>query len=693
MSLQLGSPKQRAVLAALVVAGGRTVSVDQLVESVWGDHPPGRALLGVQAYISKLRSLFQGAGFEQVQVVRRAPGYALEGAAIDLVEFRSLVVQAEAAVGSGRWFDAYIAASRAVGLWRGPLLADFMDEPWVMSEAAPVAELFAQCREALATALLGESRLSEAVARSQALVEAYPLRERAWRLLIISLHRAGRSPEALEAFQRFATELDDQLGLEPGPDFRRLQTAILQHDRSIAAWPNQPGEPVEVPEPGQPDRSGHSASQEIAPAHDSPGPKEEFERRAAALATASVGTVSRGDALVGRQEQLSVIDAALDDVVGGGRQWLLLTGPAGIGKTRLGEEAGVLAQRKGALVVSTACPDDEGTPAWWPLRPLVSGLGSDPDAIFLPPAGVDADTMRFTVYQRLADLLASRAQDQPVLIIIDDAQWLDAASTRLLTFLIRSRGLSRTGLLLTVRDEEGEPAIPPVVTALGQEWAAVHVPVPSLDGVAATELLNQNAADEVAASEAFALTRRTGGNPLLLIEYARLPAAERHSGKIPIAARGLLNRRLRRLPEQVLHVLRAAAVAGETFELDLVAQVVELSLIDVIDRLDAAAAEKIIGPAPSGHGYQFLHALLRDELLLQVSVMRRQALHARVADALQTRGRDARTLVQRAQHLTAALAIIDPAVVEQACRDAAEDAETRWDWDTAARQWDAALTA
>lgn len=667
-SLDLGPPKQRALLATLLLADGKAVSNARLIEAVWGLDAPPRAVSSVQAYVSRLRGLLAtNAG---VELVRQAPGYAVRAEHVDVVEFRRLAERAAAATTARDWTLGEAIARQALALWRGPLLPELRDEHWVAAEAVRLDEMRALCLESLVTGLLGQARVTESVDCSHQLVEEFPLRERVRRLAMIALYRAGRSPEALDSYRDYVRKLDEQLGLQPGPELRELQSAILRHDPALAIWPDS----LEAHDDAPPERAQSSVA-----AADPPG---ETDRAAGGAAP-----------IVGRDQELAVIDEVLVDIVAGRERWLLLTGPAGIGKTRLAEEAARRARERGVRIVWSNCPDDEGTPAWWPLRPLVRDLGGDPDSVFLPPAGVDADTVRFQVYEKVSAQLVEASCRQPVLVVVDDVQWLDAASSRWLTFVANVLRGHRVGIVLTMRD--GEPR-----TELGQllasfhRWAgALHISVPPLDAAAASALLDQVSRESLPASESFALITRTGSNPLLLTEYARLPRAERHDGSMPLAARGLLGRRLNRLSEEVLSVLRAAAVIGDVFELGLVADVVGLSLGEVVDLLDAAAGEEIIMPARSGQGYQFTHALLREEVLLRQSVMRRQALHARVAEILARHDSDTRTLLRRAHHLTEALPLVGPDAVVAACTAAARDAERRWDWDIAAQQWAGALSA
>ncbi len=210
---------------------------------------------------------------------------------------------------AGRWDGAYAASTQALDLWRGQLLADLADEAWVAAEAARLDEPRGRCSEVQVTALLGQSRIPEAVDRSRDLVESYPLREHTRWLRMVALHRAGRSPEALEAYHDYARRLNDELGLRPGPELRDLQTAILRHDPSLAVWPVAPDQAAVDGERGQ-----HGES-----------------RRAAASTSAA-----DPPAIVGRGEELSTIGAVLADVIAGRNRWLLLCGPAGDRQDPLG---------------------------------------------------------------------------------------------------------------------------------------------------------------------------------------------------------------------------------------------------------------------------------------------------------------------------------------------------------------------
>ena len=232
---------------------------------------------------------------------------------------------------------------------------------------------------------------------AQELRAAHPLRDRACWLEMIALHRAGRSPDALERFAEHAKRLDEELGIQPGAELRELQVAILRHEPALAAWPR----PASWTGAAQ----LHTPELDAAPAEARPP----------------------ASSLVGRARETRVLDEVL---AAGSARWLVLTGPAGIGKTRLAEE---LVARGRTKAVWARCSEEDGAPAWWPIRQLVRSLGDDPDTLLVPPANADADEARFAAYERVAALLEA---NQPLIIVIDDIQWADATSARCLAHLV-----------------------------------------------------------------------------------------------------------------------------------------------------------------------------------------------------------------------------------------------------------------
>ncbi|MET0898540.1 MAG: BTAD domain-containing putative transcriptional regulator, partial [Mycobacterium sp.] len=661
--VDIGPPKQRAVLAVLLMARGRVVSTDRLIDAVWGDDAPGSATAGLQAYISNLRKALRPAGGVASPIVRQAPGYYLTADNTDLADFVDGCAAARSAVDAGQWRDALTAVDDALALWRGPLLADLRDEDWVREESARVEDLRIECMEHRVTVLLALGRAADAVSEAAHLRKADPLRDRGAWLQMLALYRSGRPSEALEVFSAHAKVLDDELGLEPGPELRELQTAILRQAPELAAWPRSPEWTGAAPVP--------------APS--------------AVPAPATEAGVQRGD-LIGRHREVATMTTLLDDVSAGATRWLVLTGPPGIGKTRLAEEAAARSAQRGEAVVWVGCPDERGTPAWWPMRQLVRALGADADQVLEVPAEVDSDTARFHVYERIQTLLERFSRQHPLVVVIDDAQWADPTSASCLAYLAGAVRGHPILVVATVRDTDHGPELARFLATAARGDGNRHIEVPALNRHEVAALANQVAEGHLTDAETATLASRTGGNPFFVSEYARLPRAERAGTEIPGAIRSVLDRRLAGLDHAVLQVLRTAAVIGDVVEFAVLAATTRLDFDTLADYLDQAADERIIVAAHDGDGYAFAHGLLRSQLLAGTPALRRQRVHATVADVLDGGVADD-ALTRRAQHLVAALPLVDPAQVVAACRLAAEQATQRWSSETAVRWWQAALDA
>lgn len=709
--IDLGSPKQRAVLAFLLLHRGRVVGTDRLIDAVWPDEAPPRATASLQAYVSNLRRALRDPAGATSPIVRRAPGYtvAVRDEDVDAGAFVADATAARAAADGERWAPALELADRALAAWTGAVLGDLGDEPWIRAAAHELEELRRETRETRVTALLAEARIAPALAEAQVLRAEQPHRDRGCWLLMVALHRAGRSPEALDAYREHAARLDEKLGLEPGAELRELQVGILRQDPELAAWPRSPGwtgaTPVVAPATGGRAAGGGGGAPGSASGHGHAGPHDDGSGASVtALGRAPGraddlgpgtglgpdGAEDAADALVGRARESALLDRIATEVAGGAVRWLVLTGPAGIGKTRLAEELAGRIRRAGGREAWARCPEEDGSPAWWPIRQMVRALGGDPDVVLVPPAGVDSDAARFAVYERLVELVEG-ASDDPVAIVVDDVQWADPTSTRCLAYLAGAlRGLP-VAFVVTLRDGEDDTAVQPLLTALARADGHRQVAVGPLGADDVRTLADRIAGAPLDAAEAERLSERTGGNPLFVSEYARLAPDERAGDGIPLAVRSVLGRRLGGLEPAVLQVLRAAAVIGDVLDLELLAATTRLDREDLADLLDDAADERIVVAAPGTGGYAFAHGLLREEVLAQIPALRRQRLHAKVAAVLCEGGRAEPS--RRAQHLLLALPLADPAEVLDACRAAAEDAAQRWSSETAADWWASALHA
>jgi DNA-binding SARP family transcriptional activator len=225
----LGGPKPRALLAALALDVGRVVSVDRLVENLWPGSAPETAPHAVQVYVSQLRKALGPV------IATRPSGYALELDAerIDVHCFARLSDDGRAALQAGSLEAAEGALREALTLWRGPALADFLYEPFVQGEIARLEELRLVTLEERIEADLELGRHVQLVSELEAVVQAEPLRERPRGQLMLALYRSGRQADALAAYRSARDALVEELGIEPGPELRQLEAAILRHDESL----------------------------------------------------------------------------------------------------------------------------------------------------------------------------------------------------------------------------------------------------------------------------------------------------------------------------------------------------------------------------------------------------------------------------------------------------------------------------
>ena len=303
-SLPLGGAKQRSVIAMLGLDANRTVSADRLIEGLWGEDAPPSAAKMVQNYVWRLRSVLgDDSGAE---ILTRGRGYELriDPDAVDARRFERLL-EAGRAARSGPSTDA---AREALALWRGPPLADVADEPFAASQIRRLEELRLEATELAIDADLAVGRHAEVAAEIEGLIAEHPLRERLHGQRMLALYRCGRQAEALEAFRDARRVLVEQIGVEPGPELRRLHDAILRQDAGLEI---------------------EAATLELPRA------------LAAAASTPIVGRADALGALRTHWRRTLHHDGAL----------IALVGSEGMGKTRLAAELATIAHGDGATVL------------------------------------------------------------------------------------------------------------------------------------------------------------------------------------------------------------------------------------------------------------------------------------------------------------------------------------------------------
>ena len=224
--------RQRELLALLLLHAGQVVSSDRLMDALWGESQPAAGATALRVRVSQLRKALGPAGG---RLVTRPPGYALllEGGELDLQHFERALDRAAAALP-----DDPAAAARhaqtALSLWRGAPLADIAYSSYAQAAIARLEELRAAALELRIEAELALGRHAQVVGELQQLVAEHPLRERMWGQLMLALYRDGRQADALAAYRAARERLVAEVGIEPGPGLRALESAILAQDPSLA---------------------------------------------------------------------------------------------------------------------------------------------------------------------------------------------------------------------------------------------------------------------------------------------------------------------------------------------------------------------------------------------------------------------------------------------------------------------------
>ena len=216
----LGAPKQRAVLAMLVMNRNRPVSVDSLINAVWDQSPVPAARTSIHSYVSNLRRLLGGAGYDPNKVLASAPpGYQLgvDDTNCDLGRFITDKNAGVHAAAAGRFEDASSFLAAALAQWRGPVLDDLREFAFVDTFATALSEVKIVAQIGLAEAEIACGRADTVIVRLEALAAEHPFREPLWAQLITAYYVAERQSDALDAYRRLKANLAENLGIDPGP--------------------------------------------------------------------------------------------------------------------------------------------------------------------------------------------------------------------------------------------------------------------------------------------------------------------------------------------------------------------------------------------------------------------------------------------------------------------------------------------
>lgn len=646
---EVGSRKARQLLALLVVQRGRVVPTDRIVDQLWAGEPPRQPVQNVATLVSRLRAALGGPVVEGI-----GAGYRLgEAAAVDLDEAARAVATAGSRLTGGQPGLALASAQQALALLADGTVLTGEPADWAAPARAEAADLLRQARHRAAAAALAVGDPATGGRLAELLIDTDPLDEPAHRLLLLAHQRGGEPARALAAYARLRDRLADDLGVDPAPDLRDLHLAILREHPIPAelAAPDDSGGPA-----GRPARRP-SGGPEAGPrpgGWSGAGPRpggwaaSEFGGWAASEFAGGAADEFGGGPLVGRAAQWQRLVRAWSAASAGRPGTLLITGVAGIGKTRLAAEAAGLAGSTGGQVLQARCYDTERSLFLQPLVEAVRGpAGQLPPNVLRELAGESATTLAGLVpelaavlgdppaetrapeiqrrrsFEALAGFLRRLAERGPVLLLLDDLQNAGLATVEFLHYLARHLGGSRLLVLATLRTEEGGDA----ETLLA--GVADRVEVGPLPPAAVAELAGAAGRADLAER----LHQLTRGHTLFVVETLRgLVAGE--TG-VPGSLQAAVGARVRRAGPEADEALRAAAVLGPPFDPGLLAAVLDIHPVEAARRCEQALRAALVVVA--GGSYEFANDLVQEVLYATTPEPTRVAYHRRAADLLSDR--------------------------------------------------------
>jgi DNA-binding SARP family transcriptional activator len=542
---------------------------------------------------------------------------------LDVLEFEQALARAEQAEHVQETTTQRKALERALHLYRGDLLPNCYDE-WILPERDRLRQLFVHAAERLIALLEQERDYAGAIGVAQRLLRYDPLQEAIYRNLMRLHALHGDRAAALRVYHNCATTLERELGIEPSKATRQAYEALMHVDTSA---------PVQTAQRGS------------------------------------------GAQLIGRMQEWALLQAAWHRALEGHPHVVILSGEAGIGKTRLAEEMEAWVSRQGLKTAQARCYAAEGRAAY---APVIAWLGSGSIQANLatldntrlaelarlapgllskrPGLAPPAPTTERWQRQSLKEALAHAVLDsgQPLLLLLDDLQWCDNETLEWLHYLLRFAPEAHLLLVGTVRSEEALPEHP-LVALLGtlqRDGLVTEIPLGPLSTAETTTLAEQVAGQRFEAAMADTLYHETEGNPLFVVEMVRagtmdlsqkthaaqsanssLPLLTQPGSKLPPTVQTVIAARFAQLSAIAREVANVAAVIGREFTFDVLARACGESEDAVVGGLDELWQRRIV--REQGDSYDFSHDKLREYAYTALSSAHRRLLHRRVAQAFE----------------------------------------------------------
>ncbi|MEV4315407.1 AAA family ATPase [Actinocrispum sp. NPDC049592] len=640
----LSSAQAQVAFARLVLERAGGTGRDHLADTVWPEGLPDTWASALRSVVSRVRGFVAIDNSSAPPIVAQGGRYLLRlpaGAVIDVEQAEVDVVHATEAFTAGEFADAERMAAAAVTVLERPFMPDHEGE-WPNSVRERLGELLVS---ALETASLAASALNDernALRFADEAVRRAPLRESAHRCRMTAHVAAGNRAEALRSYHELRRMLAEELGIDPAPETQAAYAELL-------------GSPVAAPS------------------------------RPRSSKTRPGGTTAVPFA--GRRQELARLAATWAQVEDGAGHLVLVTGEPGIGKTRLVTEAARRISVAGGIVMYGRA--DNGSTV--PCQPFVEALGgyvaatpedSMPELSRAAQETVSSllaareplddlgSSKRAELLLALTELLVKVAKDQPVFVVLDDLDLADDDTLVMLRQIYRRR--HGASLMIAATAGRRPDAFAAAVHDVDREGWLRRIPLAGLDEADVRALIRRVLPETASVPAPHQLVADTAGNTFLLLELLRWHG-DTSRPAIPSGIVEYVSTRLAALDPCARQLLRTAAAAGPSFELDLVAEAAEISTDSSVEALDVLVTDGLL--VETEHEFRFVHDIVRRAIYQQASAARQRWLHTRLADAIELRragelGRYSRTMA----HHRAAGAVPH-----------GDQRAVRWGWRAAAR--------
>lgn len=592
----LAFPKKTQALVAYLALAPRPVSRVELASLLWGETGRTQAQQSLRQTLSVLRQALGRAG-PALNADTQAVSLDRAALQVDAIGFETLVKKGDAR-----------ALADAAALYRGDLLAgldldEAQFEEWLVTQRERLRELAMNALTRLLGQQMAAKALDDAVLSASRLLALDALHEPAHRSLMRLYNAQGRRPAALRQYQTCVTVLRRELGVEPAAETKQVYAETL---RDAAAAP--------------------------APAASS------SEARVRAQDRERLMVAAAATPFVGREAELERAKQVLETAFAGRGSVIAVSGEAGVGKTRLSRQIAAKAAARGALVLLGRAYRSEQILPLGPWRDALrdSGVLENPEAVLQA-----ADTAR--LFSAMAELMDSLCAARPLMLLLEDLQWADDMTLRLLGYLARRLAKQPVLIVVTVREEDlvDAPAVRSVLAELEREVGVLALALAPLSRESTAALVRslarvtspadlQRLGEQVwAASE---------GNAFMAVEILRAiedgaasPAAS-SALPLPERARQVVTGRLERLGELARGALGVAAVIGRDFDFALLQRAAQLD-----DDAAATAVEELVRRRVfrvAGERFEFTHERIREIVYGELLAPRRRLLHRQIAQAI-----------------------------------------------------------